>query len=162
MLASSWENYDPATDRIAPNAVLLAVVILVSWLAFPSSQNLQHQIEAASPVKAVQYIQSHRLTGPMLNDYTDGGYLIWAMPEYPVFVDGRAEVYEWAGVLQQFSDWANLDDDPNSLLDKYNIQFCLLAQGMPEARILPLLHTWKVVYADNLNVILVRTSSSAP
>jgi len=161
MLANSWENYDPATDRIAPNAFLLALAVLVSWLAFPSTQNLTQQIEAKSPVKAVQFILDHHLAGPMLNDYTDGGYLIWAMPEHPVFVDGRGDVYEWTGVLQQFGDWANLNSDPNQLLDKYNIQFCLLTQGMPEARILPLLHTWKIIYADNLNVILVRTRDFA-
>lgn len=157
MLANSWENYDPAADRIAPNAFLMALAILVSWLAFPSAQNLTAQIDAKSPVKAVQFIQSHRLAGPMLNDYSDGGYLIWAMPEHPVFLDGRAEVYEWSGVLQQFGDWANLNADPSALLDKFNIQFCLLTPGMPEARVLPLLHTWKVVYADDLSVVLVRT-----
>jgi hypothetical protein len=161
MLANSWENYDPATDRIAPNAFLIALAILVSWLAFPSSQNLTEQIAAKSPVKAVEFIQSHHLAGPMLNDYADGGYLIWAMPEHPVFVDGRGDVFEWTGVLQQFGDWANLNSDPNELLDRYGIQFCLLTPGMPEARILPLLHTWKVVYSDDLNVVLVRTTPSA-
>ena len=160
LLANSWDNYDPAADRIAPNAFLIAVAILVSWIAFPSAQSLTEQIAAKSPVKAVEFIQSHHLAGPMLNDYTDGGYLIWALPEHPVFVDGRGDVYEWTGVLQQFGDWANLNGDPNELLDKYNIQFCLLSQGMPTARILPLLHTWKIIYTDNLNVILVRTSPS--
>ena len=161
LLANSWDNYDPAADRIAPNAFLLAVAILVSWIAFPSAQSLTEQIAAKSPVKAVEFIQSHHLAGPMLNDYTDGGYLIWALPEHPVFVDGRGDVYEWTGVLQQFGDWANLNSNPNELLDKYNIQFCLLSQGMPEARILPLLHTWKIIYTDNLNVILVRTPDGA-
>ena len=162
MLANSWDNYDPASDRIAPNAFLLAVSVLVSWLTFPSTQNLAQQVAAKSPVKAVQFIQSHHLAGPMLNDYTDGGYLIWALPEHPVFIDGRGDVYEWTGVLQQFGDWANLNSDPSELLDKYQIQFCLLTQGMPEARILPLLHTWKVVYADNLNVVLVRSTQVQP
>jgi hypothetical protein len=160
MLADTWENYDPAADGIAPNAVLLALALVVSWFGFPGSQNLTQQIEVKSPVKAVQFIQFHHLAGPMLNDYGDGGYLIWALPEDPVFVDGRGDVFEWAGVLQQFGDWANLNSDPSELLDKYNIQFCLLTQGMPEARVLPLLHTWKVVYSDDLNVILVRTSPS--
>ncbi len=160
MLGGLWENYDPATDRIAPNAVLIGLSFLVCWAAFPSSQNLALQIEAKSPVKAVRFIQTHHLAGPMLNDYNDGGYLIWAMPEHPVFIDGRGDVFEWTGVLQQFGDWANLNSDPEALLDKYHIQFCLLAQGMPEARVLPLLGSWKVVYSDDLNVVLVRTASS--
>ena len=31
----------------------------------------------------------------MLNEYVYGGYLIWAAPENPVFVDGRADIFEW-------------------------------------------------------------------
>lgn len=157
MLAGSWESYEFATDRIVPNAVLMALAAAVSWLAFPSAANLTAQVAAQSPVKAVQFIQSHHLAGPMLNDYTDGGFLIWAMPEHPVFVDGRGDVFEWAGVLQEFGDWANLNADPEAMLDKYQIQFCLLTPGMPEARILPMLGNWKVVYSDDLSVILVRT-----
>ncbi len=160
MLAGLWENYDPAADRIAPNAVLMGLALLVCWAAFPGRPSLAEQIAAKSPVKAVQFIQAHRLAGPMLNDYNDGGYLIWAMPEHPVFIDGRGDVFEWTGVLQQFGDWANLNSDPEALLDKYRIQFCLLSQGMPEARVLPLLGSWKAVYSDDLNVVLVRSSSS--
>jgi hypothetical protein len=93
----------------------------------------------------------------MLNDYTYGGYLIWAMPEPPVFMDGRAEVYEWAGVLQPFGAWSTLQADPNLLLDKYKIQFCLLRPDAPMARVLPLMH-WKTVYSDANAVIFVRPS----
>ena len=159
MLANSWENYDPASDRIAPNAFLIGVAIFVSWFAFPSTQNLTEQIAAKSPVKAVQFIQSHHLAGPMLNDYTDGGYLIWALPEHPVFIDGRAEVYEWAGVLQQFNDWTNLNSDPTELLDKYNIQFCLLNPQAPMTRVLPFMN-WKVIYSDKNAVIFLRSVSA--
>ena len=157
MLSTSWENYDPGTDRIGINAVFILVSGWIAFAAFPSSQNLAEQVEKESPVKAVEFIQSHHLTGPMLNDYTSGGYLIWAMPEHPVFIDGRAEVYEWAGVLQEFGSWAMVQSNPNTLLDKYGIQFCLLEPESPMTYILPLTHNWKSVYSDNNAVIFVRT-----
>ena len=47
----------------------------------------------------MEFIQASHLSGPMLNDYNFGGYLIWAAPEHPVFIDGRTDVYEWSGVL---------------------------------------------------------------
>ena len=96
----------------------------------------------------------------MLNDYGEGGYLIWAMPEHPVFVDGRGDVFEWTGVLEEFGQWAMLQTDPNILLDKYGIQFCLLNPDSAIAHVLPLLHNWKFVYSDNNSVLFVRVSSA--
>ena len=162
MLSSSWDGYDPETDRIWPNAVLIAISLLVAFWAFPGAGSLEAQAEEKSPVGAVNFIKTHHLSGPMLNDYTDGGYLIWAMPEHPVFVDGRGDVFEWTGVLQEFGSWATLQTDPNTLLDKYGIQFCLLEVNAPMANVLPLMHHWKPVYSDNLSVIFVRTTTPIP
>ena len=158
MLSGSWENYDPATDRKLPNAILFAAVLAVVYLAFPKSASLTRQAEQTSPARAVDFIKSHHLSGPMLNDYTYGGYLIWALPEQPVFVDGRGDVYEWTGVLQEFERWATLQSDTNLLLDKYKIQFCLLTPNAPVTHVLTLIG-WKPIYSDPNAVIFVRPGS---
>ena len=164
MLSTSWEGYNPETDRIGLNAVLIGTALLIAFLVFPGAKNLATQAEKNSPVKAVDFIKTHHLSGPMLNDYTDGGYLIWAMPEHPVFVDGRGDVYEWTGVLQEFGNWATLQVNPNTLLDKYGIQFCLVESGSSIANVLPLMQNWKSVYSDDNSVIFVRIPgpNSAP
>jgi hypothetical protein len=120
---------------------------------------LAAQVEQKSPVKAVEFMQAHHLSGNMLNEYVFGGYLIWAAPEDPVFIDGRGDVFEWTGVLGEFGKWATLESDPNALLDKYRISFCLLSRSSPMARVLRLLPNWKTVYADNLSVIVMRTDA---
>jgi hypothetical protein len=97
----------------------------------------------------------------MLNAFDYGGYLIWALPEQPVFVDGRADVFEWSGVLGQFSEWATLQSDPNALLDKYNVAFCLLERASPMAHVMPSLPGWKAIYSDNDSVIFVRSAPSS-
>ena len=162
MLATSWENYQASSDRPFPNAMLLALAALIMVWAFPSARNLANQIEEQSPVKALAFIRAQHLSGPMLNEYQYGGYLIWATPEHPVFIDGRADLYEWAGVLEQFSNWATLHDDPNLLLDKYSVQFCLLSAQSPMARVLPLLHGWKSVYSDQNAIVFQRTTKTSP
>jgi hypothetical protein len=159
MCATSWEGYNPAADRIWPNAMLIGLALLVSVLAFPSAKNLAAQAEKNSPVQAVEFIKANHLSGPMMNDYAYGGYLIWAMPEHPVFIDGRAEVYEWAGVLGQFRDWLSLQSNPNTLLDQYNIQFCLLTPNAPMAHVLPSMH-WKTIYSDSNAVIFIRPAAA--
>jgi hypothetical protein len=93
----------------------------------------------------------------MLNDWSDGGYLLWAMPEHPVFIDGRGDIYEWSGVMAEYARWANVIDRPDLLLDKYRVQFCLFRRESPMASVVSLLPHWRRVYTDDVSTIFVRT-----
>ena len=159
MLADLWENYDAERDRYVLNALLIVVSILIAIVAFPSRHALAMQVEKDSPAKAVTFLKSHHITGRMLNEYVWGGYLIWAAPEYPVFVDGRADVFEWTGVLNDYGRWATLESDPRALLEKYGIEFCLISHEAPMARVLPLMG-WRAIYSDDLSVIFIRPGSA--
>jgi hypothetical protein len=161
LLSDFYDQYSVAQDRPLPNAVLLAASVLIMVLAFPNLQNLTAQVEEQSPVKAVEFIETHHLSGRMLNEYVFGGYLIWAAPDHPVFVDGRTDIFEWTGVLQEYGNWATLQSPPRVLLDKYQIAFCLLGRDAPMASVLALLPEWKAVYSDDHSVIFVRTPSPA-
>ncbi|MGA3373602.1 MAG: hypothetical protein ABSC48_17780 [Terracidiphilus sp.] len=161
-LSTCWQDYRADEDRIWPNALMIALSLLAAWMAFPDAHNLQAQVEARNPVNAVEFIRASHLSGPMLNDYPLGGYLIWAAPEYPVFVDGRGDVFEWTGVLGEFERWAMLQSDPHELLEKYKISFCLLTRESPMAHVLPLMPEWKMVYSDNNSVVFVRAAANRP
>ena len=154
-----WDRYDAEKDRPLPNVIFIGLVAVALVLGFPNRQALAKEVNDGSPVQAVKYIKSHQLTGNMLNEYGYGGYLIWALPEHPVFIDGRADLYEWAGVLKQYQQWSLLQTDPNQLLDKYHISFCLLEKDSPMSYVFPLMPNWKKVYSDQQSVIFVRTSS---
>jgi hypothetical protein len=160
-LSTSWENYDPREDRIWPNAVVMGMSLAALCLAFPSARNLAAQVEDNSPVKAVEFLRANHLSGPMLNDYGFGGYLIWATPEYPVMMDGRTDMYEWTGFLAEYGNWALMRTDPNLLPDKYKVNFCLLSRHSSMVLLLPLMHEWKVAYTDNNSAILVRDPSAS-
>lgn len=159
-ISGSWDGYDSENDRVWANALMMAGAILISVLAFPRSRNLDQQVEAKSPVRALAFIRSHHLSGPMLNDYLDGGYLIWAAPEYPVMIDGRADVYEWSGFLDEYAKWATLESNPNELLDRYKVNFCLLTSDSPMVHVLALLPNWQKVYSDNISVVFLRRRAS--
>lgn len=158
LLSDSWDGYDIAQDHPWPNAALIALALLITYRAFPVHPYLVRQVDEGNPVKAVEYIRDHHLHGRMLNAFDYGGYLIWALPEQPVFLDGRADVFDWSGVLEEFSNWATLQSPPNELLDKYNVDFCLLERSSLIAHVLPLVHGWKQVYSDNASVIFVRSA----
>jgi len=49
--------------------------------------------ESSFPVKSVDYLKKQDLEGRMFNSFEWGGYLIWELQKYPVFIDGRVQVY---------------------------------------------------------------------
>ncbi len=161
LLSTEWDNYSSKKDLPWANAVLIGAALIFAFWMFPARRNLTEQVAQQSPVKAVDFIRSHHLSGPMFNEYGYGGYLIWASPEHPVFIDGRADVFEWSGVFEEYGQWMSLQSDPHKLLDKYGIAFCLLDRQSPMANVLPLLHDWKIAYSDNSSVIFTRVRQGA-
>jgi hypothetical protein len=129
---------------------------VTSFFAFPSLRNLDFQVRDNNPVKALEYVKNSGFSGRMLNEYVFGGYLIWAAPQYKVFVDGRADIFELSGVLTEYGDFIMVHADPKALLDKYHIDICLLSPQDPVSHVLPLLPRWKLVYSDNLAKVFTR------
>jgi len=160
LLAGAWHRYEADRDTVLPNFVALALLAPTIVLAFPTPRSLAQQVREGNPVKAVEFLKRSRLPGRMLNDYVYGGYLIWAVPERKVFIDGRGDVFEWAGV---FADYSNLImlQEPQSVLQKYHIDFCLLVRDQPVARVLALLPGWRRIYSDKTSVIFAKSGQAA-
>lgn len=162
MLARWAPAYDPSIDHFALNAVLMVSILVGLGLTLPSRKNLEKVVAKDYPRKAIQYINNHAVPGPTLNEYGWGGYLLYT-PAYhrKVFVDGRADFYEYAGVLSDYLDIRNVKPDAVLLLHKYNIQSCLIHQDGALATLLSALPGWKEVYKDKLAAIFVRQSAQA-
>jgi hypothetical protein len=156
LLADLWDRYEPNRDHPLPNAILIAVSLLTCFFVFPSRHNLDLQVEKANPVQALEYIKHAGLSGPMVNEYVYGGYLIWAAPQYKVFVDGRGDIFELSGVLSEYGNWIMVHADPQVLLNKYHINFCLLSRDAPVTHVLPLLPGWKLAYSDSSSAVFAR------
>jgi hypothetical protein len=99
-LASGFRTSAPSFTRsrcIYPIAVPVSLAITLLLLVQDSrlsAKALRKEVELHFPEKASAYIASHRLPGPLFNSYTWGGYLIWRLPDMPVSIDGRANLYE--------------------------------------------------------------------
>jgi hypothetical protein len=93
--------------------------------------------------------------GPVLNDYSFGGYLIFA--GIPTFIDGRGELYGGPFIIR-YNRAVSLDDlgDFLKLLDEYKIGATLLAPDTPAVALLDRLPQWQRVYSDNVAVVHKR------
>jgi hypothetical protein len=159
VLATAHQRYDDRRDSALLNGLMIALFVGLIVLSFPSRRSLESQVESSNPANALRFLNKSGLTGRVLNEYVFGGYLIWSRPEHKVFIDGRADLYESAGVLKDYSQWITLRSDPKGILEKYNITVCLLSKNALTARVISLLPNWKEVYSDKLSVIFARQST---
>jgi hypothetical protein len=160
LLAASWRGYQASQDHPKINAALMAVALILIWRGFPSNAKLQSQIEQAFPTEAVAYLQENGVRGNMLNEYVWGGYFIWAAPERKVFIDGRTDIFDWTGVLGEYMRWYTLQESPNTLLDKYRIDYCVLAADSQIGKAVDLLPNWRKAYADDVAIVFTRRASA--
>jgi hypothetical protein len=89
-------------------ALALAVPLLV-WRATRADMAapvLQAQLEKHYPVAAAQVIEARGYQGPLFNHFDWGGYLIWRLPQLPVSIDGRTNIYGGAWLARQSSLWS--------------------------------------------------------
>jgi hypothetical protein len=147
----------PFAVRKAVNLSLVALIALVAFLKLyvvtqPSLVNAY--LRAGSPVEAVNWIIENQPQGRLFSSYNWGGYLIWALPEYPVFVDGRTDLYgdeiigEWMHIVQAGENW-------QQRLFDWQVNLVLIEPDRPLAKALSEAG-WKILYQDDMSVIYGR------
>lgn len=156
LLASSWRGYRASQDFPRVNAALTAVALVLIWQAFPGDARLQATVDEMFPTAAIAYLAQNEVSGNMLNDYLWGGYFIWNAPERKVFIDGRTDIFDWTGVLGEYMSWYTQQDSPDALLDKYRIDYCVLAVDSPISHAVERLPNWSEAYADDVAVVFTR------
>ncbi len=149
--------YEARKDKYVLNAVLMALIAFGCIKLFPSRSELKEVVNHAFPAGAVEYIRQHPSVGKTYNEEFWGGYLISSLgPEKKVFIDGRADLYEAAGVLTDYLDIAAPSDNALLLLRKYHVRSCLIKPGSPLAVYLAHSPGWHQAYSDALSVLYVQ------
>jgi len=151
------------SDRkwVALPAVALAGIIAVALV--PDSNTLMNKVRQRFPVKACDYIQANHLPAPLYNAYIWGSFLTWYLPEYPVAVDSRVELYgddflskyfEVAGGKERLETDPVFSRSSTLLLEKESA----MAKALTN---LPVLSAqYRLVYSDDLASVFVRRAAS--
>ena len=163
MIARWVPRYEPAIDKHVVNAILMLAGVVLMCTQLPPQPELLKRVAKDEPVHAVEYMRSHPVPSPMFNDYDFGGYLLWALaPKHKVFIDGRVDLYEETGVLQDYMTIDEIKPATLGVLSNYGIKSCMVAPEGALATLLSALPEWKRVYADNVAAIYVRTGTTEP
>jgi hypothetical protein len=155
-LAQWVPPYDRRKDKYVANAILMVAIIICMVRYFPTRKEMREVVSRQFPVRAVEYLRQHDVAGPMYNTYGYGGYLIWALPERKVFIDGRGDLYEVGGAFSDYLEVANLKPAAFAVLRSYGIRSCLLERTEPLATVLGAHPDWRREYSDDVSVLFVK------
>jgi hypothetical protein len=162
LIARYVPPYDADKDKPLLNLALAVLVAFGCVRLFPSRSTLEKVVSHEFPSGAVAYVRAHPSLGPMFNDEFWGGYLIKELaPQQKVFIDGRADLYESAGVLSDYLSIMGIASNSRLLLRKYHIRSCLIEPNSPLATLLNQLPGWQRIYSDGLSVIFARKTETA-
>ncbi|HRJ58720.1 MAG TPA: hypothetical protein PLV64_20715 [Anaerolineales bacterium] len=143
----------PLTLRTFINAAL-GFTLLAAALGNAYLASLPEKVDENYPTAAIQWIKTNQPEGQMFNSYNWGGYLLWTLPEYPVFIDGRADMYD-EELIQQWQNVVSAEANALSILDEWNVNFILLEPHWSIVTVLQT-HGWQTAFEDDKAVILVR------
>ena len=110
------------------------------------------------PIDAARFVAAHDYPGPLYNDFNWGGYLIWALPQYPVALDGRTNLHGDERILRFGRIWAGSPtwiDDP----DLNDAGVVIAGAEMPLTAILLQDDRFERVYQDDVALVFVRKAA---
>lgn len=156
-LVSAQENKE-GFNLTARNFINLTLILLLGTAAViktiqVNDPDLLDRLEREIyPVGAVHWIKDQGQGFNLFNDYNWGGYLIYRLPESPVFVDGRTDLFG-DEVLDDYVEVISGGGNWQGLLKEYDLDTLIIK---PDSRLkdLALAEGWQVLYQDQTSLIL--------
>ena len=137
-------------------AVVLAVLIfLYARLLSVNTQDMRLAIASHYPVRAINFLRDHPQPGPLYNTFNWGGFIAWYLPDYPVAIDGRTDLY---GDEIDIRFYKTENGDPSYVDDPYlnEARLVVLPREMPLARLLNSDSRFTLIDGDSQSIIFVK------
>jgi hypothetical protein len=158
---SRWGQRQLSRGQPIVNLLILILVGCTALLKIliPLSPVVQQQADrAALPIGAADWIVQHHPIGTMFNGYNLGGYLLWRLwPDYPVYVDGRTDLYDDA-FLREYQSVIITAPGFEDVLNRHCVNLIVIEKSAPLAVWLAQSDRWQKAYGDDQTVIYTRPS----
>ena len=142
-------------ENLGVAAAVVVLLLVISRGTDFTSRDLDRAISSEYPVNAVNFLRRNPQPGPLYNNLGWGGFLMWYMPDYPVAIDGRNDLY--GDELDQLF-YASQSAEAGYTTDPYlnEAGVVVLAADLPLAKILTADPRFKLIYQDSLAVVFGR------
>lgn len=148
----------PANRRreLVMNLILLVPLIACVIKLKSVIYSTPTQDRVGVPLNAVRYLKENGITG---NTFTDpniwSGYLIWALPSNPVYIDGRIDMYgdqfvkNYIELTTGLADWK----EP---FDRYRVKAAIVSPKSVLRLQLQESPNWQQLYEDDMALVFQR------
>lgn len=148
------DKVEARIDGIVPAVGLSLILVL---LAIRSGSERYRFEREFFPVAAVEELDGLGLTGKVFNEMPWGGYLLYARPDIPVFIDGQTDFYG-ENLSIDYLRIRQLDASALDLLDSYEIDWALIPPMIPLSQALVLDDRWRLAYEDRVARVFTRVT----
>ncbi len=158
--ASTLDQFFDTLAAPAGRSTITVIAALVLLTGVVTAQTGRHRPAASiSPSAALDAALRSGVSGPVLNSYDFGGYLVYR--GIPVFVDGRADLYGDRH-LDAYLDViaSNKAEKIQKVLADFKITWTLLPPGSATLLYLNTRPEWRKVYEDETAVVHIRQPPS--
>ena len=164
-MLSDWQRAESASRRVLRTHIAGAgAIVVLGLLYFVQSRNISEsavwaQVAKQYPVNATRYIHEHNLAGPLYNQFSWGGFLIWSLPELTVAMDGRSNLHGEARIERNRLTWWGMpgwNTDPELTEAKVIV-------GPIDLPLIALLRTdnrFRLCYEDRVAAVFVAATKS--
>jgi hypothetical protein len=150
--------FERASGFATKKAICIGGLVILSATIISAYFNHHAPSKLVHPIDAVDFAVSQGISGPVLNTYEFGGYLI--NRGIPVFIDGRADLYD-EKVLGPYLE-AIRDGNPGALdkvIESYGITWVLIRPESPARAYFDSHPKWKYRYEDKTAIIFTLAPS---
>ena len=161
---ASEAERDPPESWFEKVGVAVAVILLLALFSRNTDFNqrgFDRAISSQYPVNAINVLRQNPVSGPLYNNLNWGGFLMWYMPDYPVAIDGRNDLY---GDEMDRLFFNSQNADTSYTTDPYlnEAGVVLLDSQLPLAKILSVDPRFQLVYHDDTATVYARRQQPAP
>jgi hypothetical protein len=142
-------------EKLALIAGVAILAVLFARNTDFNTRGLDAAMSTQFPVRAANFLRQNPTPGPLYNAFDWGGFLIWYMPNYPVAIDGRNDLYGDEIDLRFLKTGSG---EPSYTTDPYlnEAGTVLLQKTQPLATVLSSDPRFKIAYQDDMAIVFVR------
>ena len=151
--------YDRKQDKPWLNLVIMVGAVLALVFLLPPEAKLQQKLESELPKAALGFMQQRQIQGNIFNCNEFGSYIEWTAPQFKTFIDGREDLFVYAGVFDDYLRSVAIQD-PQKIFDKYHIGYALLQNDSSLGYFLAHSPQWRLLYSDQVAVLFERVPAN--
>ncbi|HTZ98310.1 MAG TPA: hypothetical protein VMB18_18035 [Terriglobales bacterium] len=155
LAAEAPESGESLVEKAGIAAALAIALALLAANTNFTMRGLDEAVSSEFPVNAINFLRHNPQPGPLYNTFDWGGFLTWYMPDYPVAIDGRTDLY---GDEIDTRFFKTQQGDASYVEDPYlnESHVILLSTKVPLASVLLQDSRFRLIYQDSISVVFAR------